>query len=203
MRAETDPMAARRQPCFLTLLTALVPLVLGACSGPARAPQEATLNPPPGMARGAGDPLNAALLHASWALGAPGRLAGRPAEAARAAAELELLAANLPAEPRWIAMTPIVPVKIAEGRDEMRAAIGVPRDAPGQLVMDALWASAMAQEQGNQAAAAELLPARAFPAGGAQTMTRLANLPPLPSATFGLSRAQQEMNRLMQDVDVD
>jgi hypothetical protein len=184
-------------------LAALLPLALAACGGLASPPRTAALTPPPGMAQGAGDPMNAALLHAAWAFGAPGRLDGRPAQAARAAAELELLAANIPAEPRWIGMQPNIPVQIAAGRDEMRAALGVPRDAPPQLVMDALWAAGLAQESGNASAAASLLPARAFPAGGTQTLARLGALPPLPQASAGLTRAQQEMNRLMQDVDVE
>lgn len=145
---------------------------------------------------GGGDPDRAAILQTAHAFGTPGALAGRPGDAARAAANLEYLASSLPTDPRWTAMNPTVGLSLRRGRDEMRSALGIAPDAPSQPVIDRLFAASRALEASDAGAAAGTLSVAPFTAGGPATLQRLAALPPLPQANRAGVLAAQEMWRI-------
>lgn len=135
---------------------------------------------------GAGDPTRAAVSRAAYAFNQPGQLAGRPAEAARAIADMEFLAAALPFDPRYQQRDPLLPGQLAQARAEWRAALGIPDAQPAQPVIDNLYAMA----RNGQAA----LPTGIF---GPNAGATLAALPPLPQtarAAAAAARVQSEGN---------
>ncbi|GGG42022.1 hypothetical protein GCM10010964_31890 [Caldovatus sediminis] len=180
---------AARVPAALALL-----LVLGAAGcAPEAMPPSAVL--PADAVAGAGDPTRAAILHAADAFSRPGRLAGRPEEAARAVAEVEHLAVELSTGPRWAGLSPLVGQQMQAARAELRGALGIPPGAPPQAVIDQLFAASRALRAGDRAGAAAALSPPVFPAGGQATLDRLAMLPPLPRTASATALAQQEMIR--------
>ncbi|HYF08952.1 MAG TPA: hypothetical protein VD970_15120, partial [Acetobacteraceae bacterium] len=164
-----------------------------ACQVP---PVQTARLPADAVQAGAADPDRAAILATAHAFGAPGTLAGRPADAARAVANLEYLAASLPTDPRWFGMNPTVGLSLARGRDEARAALGIAPDAPPQPVIDRLYAASRALRAQDRTAAETTLAGAPFTAGGAGTLTRLAALPALPRANEAGALALAELWRL-------
>jgi len=160
----------------------LLPLLAG-CAGavmpdPVRLPRDSV--------EGAGDPTRAAVSRAAFAFNQPGQLAGRPAEAARAIADMEFLAAALPFDPRFQQRDPLLPFQLAQARAEWRTALGIPDAQPAQPVIDSLYAMA---RTGNA-----LLPLGIF---GLNAGATLAALPPLPQtgrAAAGAARALFDNN---------
>lgn len=147
---------------------------------------------------GAGDPTRAAILNTAYAFASPANLAGQPVEAARAAANFEYLAAQLPVDPRYREFSPLVMTNLAQGRVELREALGISPGAAPQAVIDALYAGSRALRAGDMAAAERILSPPAFTLGGAATIGRLAALPPLPKVNFAAAFAQAEMVRVDQ-----
>jgi len=130
---------------------------------------------------GFGDPVRGAALFAPDRLGDFTRWRGDPAGAARAAAQLELLADSFARDPRFaIDANPAVPQQLARARVEMRAAFGIAPDAQPTLVILALRRAAERLDAGNPAQAEAALASAAFPNGGAATLAALAAAPPLP-----------------------
>lgn len=171
-------------------------LAAAACapSGQQR-PRQGPVSLPADAVQGAGDPARAAILEAAYAFGDPARLAGRPAEAARAVAELEYLASEIPTGARWREFDPTVGLALRSAREEVRAVLGVAPEAPPQAVVDALFAASRALRANDGAAARRVFAPPAFP-DGAQTLRRLADLPPLPAANQAASRAAFELDRV-------
>ena len=104
-------------------------LGLAACtpapgSGPA-APSAANWSAvlPPDSVQGAGDPVRAAVFRSAHAFSQPATFAGRPADAARAIADVEFLSIEL-AGPRWAGM-PWAATQLAGARAEWRGALGI------------------------------------------------------------------------------
>lgn len=178
-------------------LALLIALAVGAGCAPAPPVPYAAL--PPDSVDGAGDPTRGAILGTAYAFGTPASLAGRPAEAARAVARFEYLAVELPTGPRWVGMSRLVGPQFAAGREEIRGVLGIPSDAPPQAVIEALFTASRALRAGDVAAARAALEPPLFQGGGAATLARLANLPPLPRASVAASFAQQEL--IQQDQD--
>ena len=118
-----------------------------------------------------------------------------PAEAARAVAQLEYLASEIPGGARWRGFDPTVGLALQGARQEARAALGIAPEAPTQAVVDALFATSRALGAGDGAAAQRLLAPPAFP-NGPQTLQRLSSLPPLPAANRATSRAAAELDRV-------
>lgn len=168
--------------------------LLAGCVTPDMPPQGyATL--PPDAVEGAGDPTRSAIIGTAYAFGNPGSLAGNPAAAARAVANYEYLATELPYGPRWRGFNgPIGPL-FADGLRELRPAIGIAPNAPAQPVVSSLYAASRAVNAGDQAAAERSLSGPFFPNGGAATLQRLANLPPLPRVAAATAFAAQELDR--------
>lgn len=176
----------------LALLATLA--LLAGCVTPDLPPQGyATL--PADSVQGAGDPTRSAIIGTAYAFGNPGSLAGNPAAAARAVANYEYLATELPYGPRWRGFNgPIGPL-FADGLQELRAAVGVAPNSQAQPVVQSLYAASRALNAGDQASAERVLSNPAFPAGGAATLQRLSNLPALPRVAAATAFAAQELDR--------
>ncbi len=167
-------------------------LPLLACGAPAQ--PYASL--PPDAVVGAGDPTRVAIVSSAYAFNTPASLARRPAEAARAAAQVEHLASEIPYGPRWVEFSPLVGRELA-ARGELRSALGIAPDAPPQAVVDALFAASRALAAGDGAAAERVLPPPAFRDGRA-TLSRLAGLPPLPRTGSATALTDRELLRVDQ-----
>jgi hypothetical protein len=177
-------------------------LLLGACSGAApRAVQGPAVPLPPPAAdapSSAGDPGRGAVIGAAFAFAEPARLAGRPAAAARAAGQLEWMAASLPFDQGWIGATPLTFVALAAGRAELRAALGIGLDAPPDAVAAALGRAALALDRDDRAAAIAALDPITESRGGA-ALRVLDAMPRLPRAATATSLAMNEMMRIAQE----
>ena len=175
----------------------LLPL-LAACGGPQ--PPYASL--PTDAVTGAGDPTRAAIVSTAYVFNAPASVARRPADAARAAAQVEHLATEIPYGPRWVEFCPLVGRELVAARGELRAALGIAPDAPPQAVVDALYAASRdaasrALAAGDNTAAERVLPPPAFRDGRA-TLARLASLPPLPRTGTATALTDRELLRVDQ-----
>jgi hypothetical protein len=157
--------------------------------------------PPPSVALpsdavvGAGDPTRAAIINTAYAFGSPGVLAGRPDEAARAAANFEFIAVEIPYGPRYRGLNAILQPELEAGRAELRSVLGIRPDAPPQAVIDGLYAASRALRAGDTAAADRILSSPVFAAGGQATLQRLAALPPMPRVNVAATHTQQELDR--------
>lgn len=177
---------------------AIVLPLLGAaaCTLP---PAPPSVSLPPDAFVGAGDDTRAAIFSTATAFSSPATLANRPAEAARAVAQLEYLAEEIPNGPRWIGVSPNVTTALVEARNEARAALGIAPTAPPQAVIDQLYAASRALRVGDRVAAERSLSPAVFQGGGAATLSRLAALPPMPRANNAAVLAQFELYRLERD----
>ena len=146
--------------------------------------------------QGAQDPTRAVIYSSSYAFNTPGGLAD-PAVAARAAANVEYLAVNLPQDPRY-SFTPTLSGQMAAARDEVHAALGVAPTAPPQAVVEGLYGASRALNQRNPGAAAEALSPAVFPNRQA-TLTRLAAMGPLPFSAAATAQAEREQLRFEQE----
>lgn len=167
-------------------LALLLPLLLVACADPAAQ-----------HLGGFGDPVRGAALNAPRLLGDTSRLAGRPAQAALAAVQIEVLADAFRNDPRYRHdVSGTAQSQVDAGRAEMRRVIGIAPDAPAEAVIAQLRAAAAALDTGSPARAEAALSGPDFPAGGAATLTRLARLPFLPRVSEAAGAANQEIARL-------
>lgn len=165
-------------------------------SPPTPAPQRApgaTL--PADVTRGVTDPARRAIFNTSYAFSAPRRLAGRPADAARAIAEVEFLTVDFGVDQRWREFPASVPLAFQNARPEWRAAAGIAADAEPQAVIDALFAARRALLQGDTAAAAAALTPPMFQGGGNATLGRLSALPVLRRTAAATRSAENELAR--------
>jgi hypothetical protein len=190
--AETEESMAQIGLPRLRTLSAV--LLLAGCVAPSQPPQGYARLPSDAVV-GAGDPTRAAILNTAYAFGNPGSLAGRPAEAARAVANYEFIATELPYGARWRGLNGTVPTDLAAGLQELRPAVGIAPNAPAQAVVDGLYAASRALRAGDQVGAERILSLPVFTAGGPATLQRLAALPPLPRVAFASQMAAQEMDR--------
>lgn len=174
-------------------ITGLVLLLASGCTSGPPTPS-ATL--PPDAVQGAGDPTRAAILTTASVFGSPGSIAGQPAVAARAAAQLEYLVVEIATGPRWWGFSPNVSLELQKARPELRAALGIAPTAPPQAIIDSLYAVSRALTAGDQAAVEGILVPPLYPAGPAVTLQRLYALPFLPQANFATALAARELNWL-------
>lgn len=168
---------------------------LAGCAQPSPQAQRDWVTLPADAVAGAGDPTRAAILSTASAFGNPASIAGRPADAARAVAQLEYLASEIPTGARWREFDPTVGIALRQARQEERAALGISQEAAPQAVIDALFATSRALRAGDEPAVARILVPPAFP-NGPTTLQRLANLPYLPTANQATSRAAAELDRV-------
>ncbi|MBL6455477.1 hypothetical protein JMJ55_09095 [Belnapia sp. T6] len=169
-------------------------LLLAGCVTPDLPPQGyATL--PNDAVQGAGDPTRAAIIGTAYAFGNPASLAGNPAAAARAVANYEYLATELPYGPRWRGFAGTIGPEFAAGLTELRGTLGIAPNAPAQPVVEALYAASRAFNAGDQAAAERSLSGPIFTRGGPATLQRLASLPAMPRVAAATAHAAQELDR--------
>ena len=146
---------------------------------------------------GFGDPVRGAALNAPRLLGDTSQLAGRPAQAALAAVQLEVLADAFRTDPRYMHdVSGTARASVEAGRAEMRQAIGIAPDAAPATVIAQLREAAAALDAGSRVRAEAALTGPAFPNGGAATLTRLGRLPFLPRVSEAAGAANQEIGRL-------
>ena len=146
---------------------------------------------------GFGDPLRGAALHAPRNLGNTSRWAGRPAEAAVAAEQLEFLTDGLPASPRYATeLNPAVVQSLTTARAEMRAYLGIAPAADPQVVVTALRRAALALRAGSRANAEAALSGPAFTAGPVVTLERLSAMPRLPRTAEAAGMVAADFDRL-------
>ena len=188
---------APRHPPRRAILSLLPALALAACGhGPPR--QDQVQLPETARTDGLTDPTRSAILAASFVFAQPASIAGDAAAGAEALARLEYLAVELDVGPRWIGMDPLVPLALAQGRAEARAAFGLDPAAP-QRAMDGLYGAAAALRAGDRDRAIAALTPLTGAAGAAPALTRLAAFPSLPRATEALARARIGMHRMDRD----
>lgn len=170
---------------FRSALLAL-PL-LAAC---AALPPGETASLPRDAVIGAGDPTRTAVFTTSSVFAQAHPAAGRPAEAARAIAQMEFLAVDLPQNQSFTMASGTLAPQLRTARREWRSALDIAPEAPAQPVINALYAASRAIESG-QGDAAAALPSSIFRKGGAATIAQLAALPPLPNTASASVTAQQ------------
>jgi hypothetical protein len=124
------------------------------------------------------------------------RLAGRPAEAAQALAQLEFVTAAIPRDARYAPIPESVRRDLALARIEVRDALGVAEDAAPENVVRALLSAAAALRAGNAARAAAALPAPMFRPGAQRSVERLGELGPLPQTAIATANVAQAVARL-------
>jgi hypothetical protein len=173
---------------FRSALLAL-PLLVGCATMPpietATLPRDAVV--------GAGDPTRTAVLTTNSVFGERSPAAGRPAAAARAIAQMEFLAVDLPQNNSFTGASSTLAPQLITARREWRGALDIAPEAPPQAVINALYAASRALENGQTEAAAAALPSSIFRRGGAATLTQLAALPRLPNTAAATGTAQPAM----------
>jgi len=181
----------RRRTAALLLLAGCGPLSTPPPGGWASLPPDAVL--------GAGDPTIAAILNAAAVFGNPKSVAGNPVGAARAVAQYEYLATEIPTGPRWQTFPPIVSVQLAQGRVALRQTLGIAPDAPTQGVIDSMYAAGRALVMGDRAAAVHILSAPFYQPGGEALLAKLAALPLIPQVNIATTQAEAAYLRMMRD----
>ena len=116
-----------------------------------------------------------------------------PARAARLAAVLEWLSAEIATQPRWAPLSRGTRGGMTAARDEMRAAIGVDALAPTPPLVQTLARASTAYAGGNGAPA---LPTGLFPRGAEAATARLSNTGPLPAVELAANALTEEVRRL-------
>lgn len=173
---------------FRIALLAL-PLLMGCATRPptetATLPREAVV--------GAGDPTRTAVLTANSVFGERSPAAGRPAAAARAIAQMEFLAVDLPQNNAFTGASSTLEPQLRTARSEWRRVLDIAPEAPPQAVINALYAASRALENGQTEAAAAALPSSIFRRGGSATLAQLSALPHMPNTAAAVASAQAAM----------
>ncbi len=175
----------------------LLLLGLGACGNmPSLAsmmPTEQTANLPDDAYSGAADPMRSAINNTTIAFSATSQLAGRPAQAARAVAEMEYLKVEITTNPRSFGGSTTASTIFPSAQQEWRRALGIAPTAAPQAVIDSMFAVVRALNGGQRQSAEVVLSQPIFTLGGPATLARLANLPSLPVT----NNAAQEAGRVL------
>ena len=172
-------------------LLAFAAAVLPVACGPLPPPRDAAT-----VARGVFSPLDQdvpATQYAEYAFADPGRTYGNPVAGAQAVLAMDYIAGQLNTSPRWANIPAITQMQLLEGRAATRQAVGIAPHAPSQLVVDSLVTARNDLASGNAPAAEAALTNPAFPAGGAQTVKVLANLPYIQMANVSTIHAAEEL----------
>jgi len=169
-------------------------LALAGCAGGGLTPMNTATMPlnqygAPLMSQGAAINLS------SWALNDPAVTAGKPELAARAIAAEDWLAGQTILYGNYGAYSPGGEYAWQVFRRQVRAAIGVPQDAPSQELVDRLLATASALKAGNVAAARAQLSAPIFTLGPDRTLAALGDLPPFGGRDWAFAQLEQNTNR--------
>ena len=169
---------------------ALLAVPVAAC-GPLPPPPDTAVLPP-----GVFGPLDQdvpATQYAQYAFADPARTYGNPVAGAQAVLAMDYIAGQLNTSPRWAQIGATTQMQLLQARADTRAAVGIAPNAPSQLVVNSLVAARNDLASGNPEAASKALDNPAFPKGGAQTVTALANLPYIQAANVATQAAAQEL----------
>lgn len=164
--------------------------LLAAC---ASLPPVETAQLPRDAVTGAGDPMRSAVFNTNAVFGHASPAAGRPGEAARAIAQMEFLAVDLPRNSNLSSPSATLVPDLVSARQEWRGALDIAPEAPAQSVINALFSAGRALDAGQADAAAAALPSTIFRKGGAATVAQLAALPRLPRTAVAAATAQQSL----------
>jgi len=165
-------------------------IALSACVAPV-VPDTARLAP--GQLGTNQDPDVAAMNMAQYAFADPSRTYGRPIDAARAAASMEYVAGEFYTSPRWSNVSAITKEQLLQGRNEVRAALGVAPGASSQAVVNRLTAAADAMQAQDRATAVGLLGAPVFTTSGEAVLARLSAMPYLRMANVSTMKAAGQL----------
>ena len=121
---------------FRQLFFAAACLLPAACAGGLRPVVPDTARLAPGALGSGFDPDVTAVNLARWAFADSGRTRGLPIEGARAAASMDYIAGQLYTSPRWANIDAITKEQLLQGRQEVRAALGVVPGTSHLLVME-------------------------------------------------------------------
>ncbi len=180
-----------------TTASLLLALGLGACTLPSLSslglPVEQTASLPEDAYAGAGDPMRSAINNSTIAFSNRSQLAGKPAQAARAVAEMEFLKVEIASNPRSAGGSTTASTIFPSAQAEWRRALGISPAAPPQAVIDGMFAAARALQGGQPRSAEVVLSQPIFTLGGPATLARLASLPDLPVT----NQAAQEASRVL------
>ena len=138
---------------------------------------------------------NDAIALSSWALKDPATTAGNPARAARAIAAEDWLAGQTILYGNFGTYAPAGELSWQQFRQQARAAIGVPPDAPSQEVVNRLLAVDVALKSGRMDEAKAQLSAPIFTLGPDRTLAALANLPRLPGRDWAFAELNRNLDR--------
>jgi len=124
----------------------------------------------------------------------PRRLAGRPALAAQTLAQYEFATVGLN-DLRFVALSPLTQILMAQGRVALREAIGIRTDAPPGPVIEGLTQAAAALRRDDTAAAEAALARLPLTRSPAEVLATLRALPYVREANWAASFAAQELSR--------
>jgi hypothetical protein len=176
----------------------LMPLLLAGCLTPPPR-QEAVTLPEAAVQDSLADPTRGAILSASFVFNQPASIAGDAGAGAEALARREFLTVHLATDQRWIGLNPIVQIMLLQGREEARAAFGIPAGVPPQAAMDALYGAAAALRANDRARAVALLEPLVGAARVEPMLAQFAAFPFLPRAAQALAQARNGMNQMDRD----
>lgn len=126
---------------------------------------------------------------AAYSLGHPSSTENRPGNAALAIAAVDYLAGDFYTDPRFVGIPAEDKIRMLQGRDEERRALGIAPGATSQQVVDGLIAAYPFYQANDFAGAARVLPISVFTLGAAGTTQVLSHLPPLVSANAAAQNA--------------
>jgi hypothetical protein len=181
-------------------ILALATLGLAACAQPQSVvpePRAGYLQPPTLVfpASTIGDPVRTSVQWASAYLAdPPGRLGGNPALAAQVAAQYEHATVGL-RELRFSGYSPLMQIRMDQGRTALRESLGIAADAPPELVIDQLSQLAVALRRGDTVAAERIASSPAFAKPSATVLATLSAMPRIPAAGVAAGFADSQLNR--------
>ncbi|HTW28640.1 MAG TPA: hypothetical protein VME92_16055 [Acetobacteraceae bacterium] len=138
---------------------------------------------------------NDAIAVSAWVLKNPGVAHGDPALAARAIAAEDWLAGQVFLTGNFDTYAPARIVYWQLLRNEVRSYLGIPTDAPSQLVVERLLSASAALSQHDESAAASDLQPPAFGLGPTRTIAALSNLPVFSQADRAFADLTRNGNR--------
>ncbi len=172
-------------PWWLVLSTLVVVMALG-LSGCALEPPGPSVGymPVNSFAQSAvgEDPAIAAINDATYAFAHPQAMQGHPARTALAVASLDAMAGQFATGGRWVGMNSLAKQEMLQARLAVRARLGIPADAPSQVVVDDLVGAEQALNRGDRAGAVQALTSRYFSLGPRRTLALLGHFPAMPVA---------------------
>lgn len=124
----------------------------------------------------------------------PRRLADRPALAAQTVAQFEYATVALN-DLRFVELSPITQLRMAEGRRALRDTIGIRRDAPAEQVIPRLTEAAGAFARGDLPGAEAALAALPLTRPSSEVVATFRAMPYVPEANWAAAFAQDQLAR--------